>query len=255
LTFSVNFRIFIVLNLKDMKRIFILFVAFLVMNAINAQGWQWPDDLLSGNQVTSVFFTSSDYGHAVGGTHNPDHSSQGIILKTTNGGETWQVLGTNFFLHTVYFLNENKGYAIGDYILRTINGGDDWVIVNSPDPEYALDITYFPENLRGYAITENDRVIDNPEDHGHPHGINEAAAGKITLKIYPNPSSQNLIIETSDSSPDFILQILDLHSDVLVEQTMTTSVFSLDISTMSPGIYFLKVVGKGEVHLEKFIKK
>ena len=51
----------------------------------------------------------------------------GTILKTTNGGENWgaQISGCSNNLYSVYFTDNQTGWAVGGYgtILKTTNGG------------------------------------------------------------------------------------------------------------------------------------
>src|SRR5262249_38284658 len=55
--------------------------------------------------------------------------SQGIILRSTDGGETWtpQSSGTQVGLGDVSFVDANTGTAVGGQtILRTTDGGETW---------------------------------------------------------------------------------------------------------------------------------
>lgn len=52
-------------------------------------------------------------------------------MKTTNGGQSWQVLQNHtidYDLFDVNFINEDEGWAVGEFglILHTINGGEIW---------------------------------------------------------------------------------------------------------------------------------
>ena len=58
-----------------------------------------------------------------------------MILKTTDGGETWsKILNENFSFneksnfYDAYFIDDNTGYIVGDngYIIYTNNGGKKW---------------------------------------------------------------------------------------------------------------------------------
>ena len=74
----------------------------------------------------SVYCINKDTVIAVG--------SQGIILRTINGGNQWDSIysGTNFDLITIKFINQSVGYAIGSNgtILKTINSGINWINVS-----------------------------------------------------------------------------------------------------------------------------
>ncbi len=53
--------------------------------------------------------------------------TDGVILKSTNGGDTWSAAAvpTTRNLYAIYFFDEQRGFAVGEYgvILYTSNGG------------------------------------------------------------------------------------------------------------------------------------
>ena len=71
----------------------------------------------SNYDVHSIYFTDANIGYAVCG---------GIIIKTINGGITWTFSSpTCKWFSSVYFTDANTGYVVGDEgtILKTTNGG------------------------------------------------------------------------------------------------------------------------------------
>ncbi|MBN2413975.1 hypothetical protein JXQ31_20035 [candidate division KSB1 bacterium] len=93
----------------------------LIVRSTN-QGLSWSN-IASGinHDLTGVYFTNQNVGYIVG--------INGIILKTINGGLTWspKSSGTNATLTDLYFTDTNNGVIIGDkLILRTTNGGESW---------------------------------------------------------------------------------------------------------------------------------
>jgi photosystem II stability/assembly factor-like uncharacterized protein len=82
----------------------------------------------------------------------------GTILKTTDGGANWvaESSGTGNLLHSVYFLNDLTGFAVGERsaVVRTTDGGTTWdtVTISGTDPLHSVQ---FPENgLVGYIGVE-----------------------------------------------------------------------------------------------------
>jgi photosystem II stability/assembly factor-like uncharacterized protein len=73
------------------------------------------------NNLRGVSFPTEDVGYAVGSNVN------GVILRSIDGGLTWQSQTPNTAsqLNAVFFINENRGWAVGNngVILRTASGG------------------------------------------------------------------------------------------------------------------------------------
>ncbi len=106
-----------------MKKIFATFTLVFVL-LVNICFAQWElQDIGIGYQgkLTDVFFINDSVGFIVG--------DYGYIGKTTDGGITWEekgILYTNDF-YSVYFENQNTGYVTGNnIILKTNNGGYTW---------------------------------------------------------------------------------------------------------------------------------
>jgi photosystem II stability/assembly factor-like uncharacterized protein len=89
-------------------------------------------------------FTSQSEGYANIGVVDLDHyASVGVIVKTTNGGQTWTTMSPNPwklkrvlipYLVAMQFINSLKGVisTYGDYRLyKTIDAGLSWSIVQN----------------------------------------------------------------------------------------------------------------------------
>jgi photosystem II stability/assembly factor-like uncharacterized protein len=105
----------------------------------------------SGTQfnLNSIFFIDENTGWAVG--------NEGIIIKTTNGGDDWitQPSITTDDLYSVYFENINIGWIVGENIriLKSTNGGSNWIaqIANPPFPIDLRSVQF--QNLNdGWAV-------------------------------------------------------------------------------------------------------
>jgi photosystem II stability/assembly factor-like uncharacterized protein len=104
--------------------------------------------------VTSIFFTSTTTGWVVG--------DNGIILSTTDGGNIWieQSSGTTLKLHSVYFIDQNIGWAVGGggiaggggIILNTTDGGINWSEQQFTSSRLELYSVYFTSSTTGWAV-------------------------------------------------------------------------------------------------------
>ncbi|MBN4051301.1 hypothetical protein JYU16_00645 [bacterium AH-315-M05] len=117
---------------------------FLLLSNINSY-CQWVEKA-NGNvpYLTSVFFLNADTGLAVGGS----------ILRTFDGGETWDTVYSIGGLNSIHFPTINTGYVVGGYntVLKTSDIGDTWQIQNIPinDPIVFLFSVHFSDSLTGY---------------------------------------------------------------------------------------------------------
>jgi len=108
-----------------------------VLRTTNA-GETWTNLTLSGNaalRYNSVWFTDNTTGILAGGL--PASDSTQTLLRTTDGGTTWDVLidETGPILRDVHFSNANDGFAVGEWatVLQTADGGLTWNNTAIPD--------------------------------------------------------------------------------------------------------------------------
>lgn len=120
-------------------------------------------DETSETKLLKIYFLDEYKGWACG-TH-------GSIMLTTDAGETWTEInsGTITTLHDIYFLNENRGIAVGGFesfenggvydprqsILISDDGGFSWQVkeLNSSDDTFyddRLTSIYFIDELEGW---------------------------------------------------------------------------------------------------------
>ena len=89
-------------------------------------GKSWLQKLIPSEVLlTKLFFIDNKNGWAIG--------HQQTILKTNNGGETWQVQHSSDnldqpALFDIWFKNQQTGFAVGAYglFLKTNDGGETW---------------------------------------------------------------------------------------------------------------------------------
>ncbi|MBI5463408.1 MAG: T9SS type A sorting domain-containing protein, partial [Ignavibacteriales bacterium] len=99
------------------------------------------------NNLYSVVFTNANIGTIVG--------SDGIILRTTDGGTNWtkQTSGTTNHLNGVSFTDVNTGTAVGSAgtILRTTDGGASWTSQTSGTTNELRSVSFTDANT-GTAV-------------------------------------------------------------------------------------------------------
>ena len=90
--------------------------------------------------IRDGWFFDSNNGYAVG----DQGFSSGVISKTTNGGVNWTTsVIPSTSITSVYFLNNNTGYAVGSYqpsAYRTTNGGLNWTTMTMGGTDQLQDV-------------------------------------------------------------------------------------------------------------------
>jgi len=96
---------------------------------------QWTVIDTSKTHSSGVFFTDGYFiddttGIVVGGIGG----GTGVILKTTDAGESWSKNTLSSSLLAVHFPSRDTGYAVGynKSIFKTIDGGTTWIYQNAP---------------------------------------------------------------------------------------------------------------------------
>ena len=80
-----------------------------------------------------------------------------------------------------------------------------------------------------------------------------------TFSIYPNPAQNKLQVSFDNSTgADLKVQVLNVNGQVVLnkQKTATGQLFELDVTTLRPGMYFLKIITTdGTINIQKFVKE
>ncbi len=121
-------------------------------------GRNWQRLQVYGGFFRDVHFPSPLIGYIVG--------SSGNILKTKDGGQSWQLLrdGDQFTVadlpfRSVFFVSDTKGYIVGGGGLfwRTIDGGDSWQCIKGL-PSIKLLGVHVHDGI-GFIVGEDGRIF------------------------------------------------------------------------------------------------
>jgi photosystem II stability/assembly factor-like uncharacterized protein len=126
----------------------------LLLCSLSFGGWEpltlgFPADLFAVH-----FPTGTQVGYVVGAGLDSMGGFAGLVVKTTDGGTTWteQASGVAEPLNSVYFKDDDNGYAVGSggAAIRTTDGGATWTTMTVPGTDM-LNYVAFPENtMTGY---------------------------------------------------------------------------------------------------------
>jgi len=130
-----------------MKKLFLfLFVVFLFNTALYSQVTWNSQSSGTYENLNGIFLVNSYIGYAVG--------NNGVVLKTTNGGQYWDI--KSFPASTsnlsVYFQNAMTGF-VGNQdanVYKTVDGGNSWE-VNGSASTYAITSISMPSVSAGYC--------------------------------------------------------------------------------------------------------
>ncbi|MBN2465777.1 hypothetical protein JXD38_09195 [candidate division WOR-3 bacterium] len=116
--------------------------SLLLLCSLGFGAWE---QLTSGTiaRLNGVHFPAGTMiGYAVGSDLDSMGMPAGAVFKTDDGGATWTPQTSNAAsqLNSVYFIDDNTGYAVGDAgaAIRTTDGGASWnpMTVGSGDDQY-----------------------------------------------------------------------------------------------------------------------
>lgn len=101
--------------------------------------------------ANSIYFTDDTTGYAAGS----EGDYHGILLKTINGGLTWDTviyLPKYVYLSSVFFTDANTGYVAGkNTLLKTVNAGSTWSV-----DSIGLEQYYDQDNFVSLFFTDQD---------------------------------------------------------------------------------------------------
>lgn len=154
-------------------------------------------------------------------------------------------------LCSVYFTDENTGYVVGGTIFKTSDGGITWENQTSGN-SINLTSVFFTNADTGYVVGGGGTILKTT--NGGLVGLNEIGIMPKFLKIYPNPAKDIITIE-SFMTGDTPLSILNVNSQKIMERQISDYKTQIDISNLSPGVYFVKLQNRNTVEIKKLIKQ
>ncbi len=144
----------------------------------------------------------------------------GVIIRTTNGANTWhaQNSGTQNHLYGVFFASRTSGWAVGlsGTVLRTSDGGENWTMVESGTASrltsvFAVDsLNVWATGIRGTLIHSSDggmswqlQNTDTFETLNRVHFIDRNfgwAVGEIGTIIWTDDGGETWMQQTSGTN-------------------------------------------------------
>jgi len=202
--------------------------------------------------VLGVATTSTNTIIAVGGG----------IAKSMDGGDNWDtILTSEVTLYAVCFPDSMHGTAVGGngLILHTTDGGNTWNKQNSGLTSAALYSVVFADSLHGYASGSQGAVIKTTDGGLSWVNISPLSDNMIKGTVFPQPASANTSIAYNLPEPQHVtLSIQNITginvANVLVGQLQSAGLHTipLDIRELSCGTYFVRIQTEKYFNVIKF---
>ena len=184
-------------------------------------GMTWAP-ILPVNGILSlhdIFFLDNNYGLIVGRRGVALDSA--LIMRTTDGGNTWPILDTPFpnQLFAVSFHNYFDGFAVGDNNLRikTINSGQTWSALPNDPPALFFDVSAVSSS-DVFAVSTNGIYLST--NAGQSWNLN-FTGGYLQTVTFLNSSTgfaggrDGRIWKTTNSGTNWLSQQLDFSEEIM----------------------------------------
>ena len=146
------------------------------------------------SDLNSLYFINADTGWAAGGRIPafPSNIPERTILGTTNGGNTWTIQydqSNESVLKSIYFIDNNNGYATGGTgeVMHTTDGGNVWVNEVVANGNEFSDI-FFANISTGWVVGDggfpSQGVIYKTTDGGNNWNLTTLGTDIFLLGVY-----------------------------------------------------------------------
>jgi len=231
-------------------------------------GYNWTETLLdSVEMLFDVKFKNSNTGFACG-YYQTATGYFGAICMTTNQGITWNIqYPQTGMIRELSIADDNTMYAScdGGKILKSTNGGNNWEVFQSCYSSYIESIDFINQNT-GYACSYGGIIIKTTNGGGEPIGI-EPISNIIPDEFrlyqnYPNPFNPVTTIKFSipvNSQSDVVnIHIYDVTGREVRCYSMgnlKAGIYSIDFdgTDLASGVYFCQLISGVFSHTKKMV--
>ena len=220
-------------------------------------GYTWTLHTSGLSYINDIALSDENNGIALGTDE---------ISQTIDGGETWNgisydgdprdftisnVPGISAFVtgeapFATYYPNTGSSYSL--------DGGNTWIEI---DDESLITTVDFLNPTTGWAggFNEGDESAGLYKWEGDLSvAIPEINVEAQQIIIYPNPATNEIQIQINSSQQNTSLRILNSLGDIVLEVNKFNDQ-NLDISNLSPGIYFIDLLQGENALRNKFVKE
>jgi len=211
---------------KTTSSIFLL--AFLFAINANSQNFSVTSGSIAQSSIDSCSSTTITINTYLG------------CINWVQGPSTYSVSGTTLNIDVNYTSSPICAGAISNPVFTQ-------TVANLPPAVYSVDASAYIDNIKGNTVSLGSLTVTSCNVTGLS---NSSVAEKFS--VYPNPTSDFISVKnTTGSRQNF--QLIDLSGREALIGTISPNTSKVDLTTLSPGIYFMKFTSKNEQIVQKII--
>jgi photosystem II stability/assembly factor-like uncharacterized protein len=200
--------------------------------------------LTNDEQTVGPLEESTTYYWRVRAKNEGGYSAYSATFSFTTESENWRIQ-LNECVFSIYFIDENTGWAAGYDIFKTTDGGDTWDEIYTPS-ETLRDI-YFINSLTGWAVGQNGLIIKTTNGGDTWETLNSETTDDMEAVYFINSSigwvtGECGIVKTTDGGDSWINQF-----PIELEYVSINSVYFTDENNgWAAGFNILRTTDGGE---------
>ena len=234
----------------------------------NSNGNNWiisNNGLLSTAKVRCIHTCNNgdiynSYDLPVSGYDNYD----GGICRSTNSGQFWNdVTNNNISLPVRCFIDTGVYIFAGSVDLFIVGFGGVYFSVNNGGYWNNLNSGLINTNVNALLVMNNELYAGTGGDIGD--GVWKIPISVLSdipksnynlnnqFSVYPNPAHEKITIEIPGTAKESTLTILNINGQETLSYKITESKTQIDISKLTTGVYFVKLITDKTVDVSKVI--
>ncbi|MDQ3020430.1 MAG: YCF48-related protein [Bacteroidota bacterium] len=222
--------------------------------------WEYSVFYLNGNEgnLKDINFISTNEGFTVSNVFD----GQGGVSYTSDGGANWTTQLFPNALNSIDLIGTNTGYTVGynGLILKTSDGGITWNVQQS-GVSNTLRSVDFADAANGFAVGD-DGIILKTTNGGLTviNTLNQISPESFSLsQNYPNPFNPNTNLEFGISNLGFVslkvYNVLGVEVSILVNEMKSPGSYEVEFngSNFPSGIYFYRIQTEGFIETKSMM--
>ena len=149
---------------------------------------------------------------------------------------------------------QNGGNAVSH---QGISASGNWTFTwTSPSTDVG-DVTFYAavNAVNGNGSTSGDQVVTTSQSVITNGVLGITDAKRLNFEMFPNPASENVTIQLPTNSENALVEFYDYVGRLALSKKVSDLDKVVNVSSLSSGIYMIKVISNDKIGSQKFIKK